>query len=149
MVRLPNRRGRSRRARSKVSLGRRREISSSLLNRHARSLVGGLLAYVALVDGGFLGTTDHLLGLGDVLAGSGAGSLECPVAVLGGEVAQLLGLGVGDVGRVIEVLVDQVLVLDVDEGSEVDDDGGEEEQTPLGSDLDEEVADEGDEEGLY
>lgn len=68
--------------------------------------------------------------------------------MLGGEVAQLLGLGVGDVGCVVEVLVDQVLVLDVDERSEVDDDGGEEEEAPLGSDLDEEVADEGDEEGL-
>jgi hypothetical protein len=46
------------------------------------------------------------------------------------------------------VLVDEVLVLDVDQGSEVDNKGGEEKQAPLGSDLDEEVADESGEEGL-
>jgi hypothetical protein len=46
------------------------------------------------------------------------------------------------------VLVNEILVLDVDQRSEVDNKGGEEKQAPLGSDLDEEVADEGGEEGL-
>jgi hypothetical protein len=46
------------------------------------------------------------------------------------------------------VLVNEVLVLDVNQRSEIDDKSGEEKQAPLGSDLDEEVADEGSEESL-
>ena len=41
------------------------------------------------------------------------------------------------------MLVNEILVLDVDQRSEVDNKGGEEKQAPLGSDLDEEVADDG------
>ena len=46
------------------------------------------------------------------------------------------------------MLVNEVLVLDVDQGSEVDNKGGQKQEAPLGSDLDEEVADESGEEGL-
>jgi hypothetical protein len=46
------------------------------------------------------------------------------------------------------VLVNEVLVLDVDQRSEVDGKGGQKQQAPLGSDLDEEVADESGEESL-
>lgn len=46
------------------------------------------------------------------------------------------------------MLVNEVLVLNVDQGSEVDNKGGQEQQAPLGSDLDEEVADESGEESL-
>ena len=67
---------------------------------------------------------------------------------IGSNLAELSGLLAGNVGGVVQVLVNEILVLDVDQRSEVDNKGGEEKQAPLGSDLDEEVADEGGEEGL-
>jgi len=82
------------------------------------------------------------------LRGRLAGSLHGLVGVLGGDFTELLGLLVGDLGGVVEVGVNELLVGDVDQRSEVDDAGGDEKQAPLGSDLDEEVADEGSEGGL-
>lgn len=120
----------------------------ALLNGSTGNLVGGLLADVVLVDGGLLGTTDVLLSQADVLRGCGAGSFHGLVGVLGGDFAELLGLLVGDLSGVVEVGVDELLVGDVDQGSEVDNAGRDEEQAPLGSDLDEEVANEGGEESL-
>lgn len=119
-----------------------------LLDGSTGSLVGGLLADVALVHGRLLGTTHVLLGHGDVLGSGGRGGLEGLVGVLGGDLAELLSLLVGDVGGVVKLGVNHILVLDVDQGSEVEDDGGEESQAPQGSDLDEEVANESGEEGL-
>lgn len=123
-------------------------IGVALLNGRAGGLLGSLLAHVALVHSGLLGTTHVLLGHGNVLRSSGGGGLESLVGVLSGNLAELRGLLVGELGGVVEVAVDQFLVLDVDQRSEVDDAGGEEQETPLGSDLDEEVADEGGEESL-
>jgi len=127
-------------------LGRRRGVV--LLNGSARKLLGGVLADVALVDGGLLGTTNVFLSEAHVLRGRLAGSLHGLVGVLGGDFAELLGLLVGDLGGVVEVRVNELLVGDVDQRSEVDNAGGDEKQAPLGSDLDEEVADDGSEGGL-
>ena len=115
---------------------------------HARRLVRGLLAHIALLDGALLGSAHHFLGLGDVLAGSRGGAFEGLIGVLGGEGADLLSLVVDDLAGVVKMRVDQVLVLDVDQWREIDGAGAQEEETPLGSDLDEEVAEEGEEEGL-
>lgn len=120
----------------------------ALLDGSTGSLVGGLLADVVLVDGSLLGTTNVLLSQADVLRGCGAGSFHGLVGVLGGDFAELLGLLVGNLSGVVEVGVNELLVGDVDQGSEVDNAGRDEEQAPLGSDLDEEVADEGGEESL-
>jgi hypothetical protein len=119
-----------------------------LLNGSAGELLSGLLADVSLVDGGLLGAIKLLLGQADVLRGDGAGSFHGLVGVLGGDFAELLSLLVGDLSGVVEVGVDELLVGDVDQRSEVDDAGGDEEQAPLGSDLDEEVADQSSEESL-
>jgi hypothetical protein len=119
-----------------------------LLNGSTWELLGGGLADVALVDGGLLGTTNVFLSEAHVLRGRLAGSLHGLVGVLGGDFAELLGLLVGDLGGVVEVGVNELLVGDVDQRSEVDDAGGNEKKAPLGSDLDEEVADDGSEGGL-
>ena len=126
-----------------------RSRSVALLNGSAGSLVGSLLADVALVDGGLLGTTNVFLSQGHVLRGGGAGSLHSLVGVPGGNLAELLGLLVGNLGGVVEVGVDQLLVGDVDQRSEVDNGSGDEEETPLRSDLDKEVGNEGGEESLW
>lgn len=126
-------------------LGRR---SVALLNGSTRKLLGGVLADVTLVDGGLLGTTNVFLSEAHVLRGRLASSLHGLVGVLGGDFAELLGLLVGDLGGVVEVGVNELLVGDVDQRSEVDNAGGDEKQSPLGSDLDEEVADKGSEGGL-
>lgn len=120
----------------------------ALLDGSAGSLVGSLLGYVSLVDGGLLGATNVFLSEADVLRGRLAGSLHGLVGVLGGDFTELLGLLVGNLGGVVEVGVDELLVGYVDQRSKVDDAGGDEEQAPLGSDLDEEVADKSSEEGL-
>ena len=127
-------------------LGRR---GVALLNGSTGERFGGVLADVALVDGGLLGTTDVFLSEAHVLRGRLAGSLHGLVGVLGGDFAELLSLLVGDLGGVVKVGVNKLLVGDVDQRSEVDDAGGDEKQAPLGSDLDEEVADEGSEGGLH
>jgi hypothetical protein len=119
-----------------------------LLNGSTGKLCGGVLANVALVDGGLLGASNVLLSEADVLRGRLAGSLHGLVGVLGGDLAELLGLLVGDLGGVVKVRVNELLVGNVDQRSEVDDAGRDENQAPLGSDLDEEVADEGSEESL-
>lgn len=126
----------------------RRGGGVALLNGSTGSLVGGLLADVSLVDGSLLGTSDVFLSEADVLRGCGAGSFHGLVGVLGRNFTELLGLLVGDLSGVVEVSVNQLLVGDVDQRSKVDDAGGNEEQAPLGGDLDEEVADEGGEESL-
>lgn len=119
-----------------------------LLNGSTRELLGGGLADVSLVDSRLLGATNVFLSEAHVLRGRLAGSLHGLVGVLGGDFAELLSLLVGDLGGVVEVGVNKLLVGDVNQRSEVDDAGGDEEQAPLGSDLDEEVADDGSEGGL-
>jgi hypothetical protein len=120
----------------------------ALLNGSAGNLIGGLLADVSLVDDGLLGASDVLRSQVDVLGGCGAGSFHGLVGVLGGDFAELLGLLVGDLSGVVEVSVNELLVGDVDQRSEVDDAGGDKEQAPLGSDLDEEEANKSSEESL-
>jgi hypothetical protein len=119
-----------------------------LLNGSAGELLSGLLADVSLVDGGLLGAIKLLLSQADVLRGDGAGSFHGLIGVLGGDFAELLSLLVGDLSGVVEVSINELLVGNVDQRSEVDDAGGDEEQAPLGSDLDKEVADQGSEESL-
>jgi hypothetical protein len=126
--------------------GGRRGVA--LLNGSAGNLIGGLLADVSLVDDGLLGASDVLRSQVDVLGGCGAGSFHGLVGVLGGDFAELLGLLVGDLSGVVEVSVNELLVGDVDQRSEVDDAGGDEEQAPLGSDLYEEEANKSSEESL-
>ena len=119
-----------------------------LLNGSTGELRGGVLADVALVDGGLLGAPNVLLSEANVLRGRLAGSLHSLVGVLGGDFAELLGLLVGNLGGIVEVRVDELLVGYVDQRSEVDDAGRDEDKAPLGSDLDKEVADESSEESL-
>ena len=55
----------------------------------------------------------------------------------------MCGLLVQEVGGVVDVLIDQVLVLDVDERCEEGEGGEEESETPWWCNLDEEIGQEG------
>lgn len=99
-------------------LGRARAAPNHLLS------LGGVVAHVLLGDLG---------GLGGVLLGSGP---------------QLGGLGVDDIGRLLELVVNQLLVAGVDKRHEEGGRGGDKGETPVGDDLDEVVRYEGTEERL-
>lgn len=134
---------------SRLGLRRRRERRAvNLVDGDAGDGVGGLLAHVTLVDGGLLGAAHRFLGFGDIALGGARGRLIGPVAVVSGQIADLRGLLGDDLLGVGDVVVDEVLVGDVDERGEVDDGGGDESQAPVWGDLDEEVGEEGGEEGL-
>lgn len=61
--------------------------------------------------------------------------------VLPREIAHLRSLGVDDTVRVGDVGVDQLAVLDVDQGREEGDGGADEAEAPDGGEFDEEVGD--------
>jgi hypothetical protein len=64
------------------------------------------------------------------------------------ELLDLLGLGVDDVGCVLDVVVDELLVRLVDERGEEDDRGGDQGEAPEWDDLDQVVGEESANEGL-
>lgn len=68
--------------------------------------------------------------------------------MLGGEVLDLVGLLANDVTSVLKVGVNDILVLDVDEGSEIDGACEEQSEAPKGKPLDENVRGEEGEKGL-
>jgi hypothetical protein len=68
--------------------------------------------------------------------------------MVAGELLDLLGLGVDDVGCVLDVVVDELLVRLVDERGEEDDRGGDQGEAPEWDDLDQVVGEESANEGL-
>jgi len=64
------------------------------------------------------------------------------------ELLDLLGLGVDDVGCVLDVVVDELLIRLVDERGEEDDRGGDQGEAPEWNDLDQVVGEESANEGL-
>jgi hypothetical protein len=91
---------------------------------------------------------DGLLGLGGGLLGVVSGSVHGVSGMLVGKTLDLLGLLVRNVVALLKLSIDDVLVLDVDEGSEIGDEGRDQAQAPERDELDEEVGDEGREESL-
>jgi hypothetical protein len=91
---------------------------------------------------------DDLLGLGGGLLGVGSGHVHGVSGMLVGKTLDLLGLLVRNVVALLKLSIDDVLVLDVDEGSEIGDEGRDQAQAPERDELDEEVGDEGREESL-
>ena len=106
------------------------------VGRVGRAGVRGLLVGLGL------GLAHHLLRLGRVLADGALGDFAGAVRVLGGEVADLGRLLGDDVAGVVQVVVDQVFVLEVDQGSKVDDGREDQEDAPGWGELDEEVGEE-------
>lgn len=140
-----------------------------LLGGHVGDVELGLLGLVGGGDGelgldrggsggllggdGRLGSTagagaDELLDLGGVVAGVLLAEGGGVAGVLLGNGAGLGGLGVDDVGGVLEVLVDELLVGDVDEGQGEGEGGANQGETPVRDQLGKVVADEGSNGGL-
>lgn len=63
--------------------------------------------------------------------------------MLAGQLLELRGLGIDDVGRLPQVVVNELLVGGVDERDEEEQSGADERETPVGHNLDEVVRDEG------
>lgn len=59
--------------------------------------------------------------------------------MLASDLAQLLGLTLNYIRSLLKVVVDELLVGGVDEGSEEQDGGGDQSKTPVRDDLDEVV----------
>lgn len=118
------------------------------LLRLAHNVVCRLLAHDTLVHGRLLALPNQILRLGRVVLEGALAQLDGLVGVLRSELTDLLRLLADDLGGVVQVGVNELLVGDVDERGEVGDGGEEESKAPGGSDLDEEVRDEGGEEGL-
>lgn len=92
--------------------------------------------------------SDHLLRLGAVLISVNPQLLLSPSAVLRSKILELRGLLVQHPVGLPELLIDELLVLDVDEGAQVDDDRGNQAEAPERKPLDEEVGDERGKEAL-
>ena len=91
---------------------------------------------------------EGLLGLCSVLLGVALESLGGVASVLRSEIPQLVSLLVGQVVALLQLGINDLLVLDVDEGTEVSNDSGDQGQAPQRDKLDQEVGEEGGEEGL-
>lgn len=63
--------------------------------------------------------------------------------MLSGEVAYLGSLRVDDAMSIGDMMVNEFLVLDIDQGTKISDGSEDEAETPKRSELDEEVGDEG------
>ena len=95
-----------------------------------------------------LGLANNLLSLGRVLADGRLDGLAGTSGVLSSQVPDLACLLSDDGASVVQLLINEPLVLDIDEGSEEDDGGGDEGNAPGWNNLDEKVADQGGGEGL-
>jgi hypothetical protein len=91
---------------------------------------------------------DGLLCLGGVLLGVALNRLGSVSSVLFGESLDLRSLVASDLTTLLKLSIDSLFVLDVDEGSEVGDKSRNQGQAPERDELDEEVRDQGSEEGL-
>jgi hypothetical protein len=91
---------------------------------------------------------DGLLCLGSVLLSVALYGLGSISSVLVGETLDLRSLLASDLAALLELGINNLLVLDVDEGSEVGDESRDQGQAPERDELDEEVGDQGSEEGL-
>ena len=91
---------------------------------------------------------DRLLCLSSVLLGVALDGLGGVSGMLVGKALDLRCLLAGDLAALLELGIDDLLVLDVDERGKVGNKGGDQGQAPEGDKLDEEVRDEGSEEGL-
>jgi hypothetical protein len=91
---------------------------------------------------------DRVLCLGSVSLGVALDCLRGISGVLGTEVLDLCRLLVGNVVALLKLGVNDLLVLDVDERTQVGNNGGDERQAPERDELDEEVGDQRSEEGL-
>lgn len=84
-------------------------------------------------------TTDILLSLGAVVSSVRFDSLMGTCGMVASEVLELIGLGVGDFGGVLDVVINELLVGHVDQGTHVDAGDCDEGQAPEWNDLDEPV----------
>lgn len=99
--------------------------------------------------GTVLGLTDEFLSLCGEIVGGVLGELGGVRSLLSSDVADLLCLLVDEGAGVVELGVNDLAVVDVDQGHSVDDGSSEKSKSPLGHDLDKEVRDESSEEGLH
>jgi len=119
-------------------------------------LLGGGGEVVGLVLLGGLGgdfgrsgsAADELLSLGGVVAHVLLGDLGGMGRVLAGHVANLAGLGIDNIRRLLNMVVDELLVGRIDERDEEQRRGEDQSEAPVRDDLDEPVGDEGRKEGL-
>lgn len=89
-----------------------------------------------------------LLGLGRGLLGVSLDSLHGVSSMLVSKTLDLLGLLVGNVVALLQLSINDLLVLDVDEGTEEGNECRDQSQAPERDELDEEVGDEGSKEHL-
>ncbi len=107
-------------------------------------LLGGLGSRL----GGCRPATQHLLGHGGVVAHILLGDLGRVGGVLASDFADLAGLGRYNVRRLLNVVVDELLVCRVDERHQEEHGRGNQGKTPVWDDLDEVVREEGGDAGL-
>lgn len=117
-----------------------REVGALLRIRGALGGLGGRGTAGVLVDG--------LLGLVGILAGVRLDGLGGLGRLLGSEVTDLVSLLGGHGIAALKLGVDDILVLDVDEGTHVGDGGSDEGEAPEGHKLDEPVGEDGSKESL-
>ena len=106
----------------------------------ARCLCSGLLADISLLDGALLRSAHHLASLRRVVFERALAGGKRVVGVLRSKIFDLCGLLVEEVGGIVDVLIDRVLVLDVDKRCEERKCREEESEAPWWRNLDEEVS---------
>lgn len=94
-----------------------------------------------------LGLADELRSTVGEVGGSALGNFGSALGLLSGDSANLLGLLIDEGAGVVNLGINDLAVVDVDKRNGVDQSGEEKSKTPGRHDLDEEVRDEGDEEG--
>ena len=88
-------------------------------------------------------TTYVLLGFGTVVSSIRLDRLVSTSSMLAGEILQLIGLAVSDLRGVIDMVIDEVLIGHVDQGTHIDARGCDEGQAPEWNHLDEPVGKKG------
>lgn len=92
--------------------------------------------------------TQHLLNLAGVVAGVLLAKGSDLLGLLLGNAANLGGLSLNDVRGVLDVLIDQLLIGDVDQGQDEGENSAKDGKTPVRNQLRKVVADEGKDSGL-
>lgn len=64
------------------------------------------------------------------------------VHLLGSNIADLVSLGIDNLGGVVDLRIDELLVGSINQGHEEDDGGADNGKAPVGNELDQEVGDE-------
>jgi hypothetical protein len=130
-----------------------------LLLRRSGEIFALVSGDVLLLDGSGLGlgdgrrdgataATDHLLSLGSIVSGELLCALGGSCGVVAGQLLDLLRLCVDQIGGILEVVVDELLIRLVDERGEEEDGGGDKCETPEWDNLDQIVGQECSDEGL-